>query len=86
MKTIFIDLVYMLLILLVILVIMAFIMSAIKVFGKDFRYKRINDDPIPDKTEQDKKKKEMCIKSIQTHVCPHCCEKCAWNVGDENEQ
>lgn len=24
--------------------------------------------------------KEMCKKSIQSGVCPHACEICAWNI------
>ena len=26
-------------------------------------------------------KAEMCRKSIQSGVCPHACDRCAWNVN-----
>lgn len=31
-------------------------------------------------------KKRLCAESRLTGVCPNCCEKCAWNVEEKNEQ
>lgn len=30
--------------------------------------------------------KEMCKKSIQSGVCPHACEICAWNILQQDER
>lgn len=34
----------------------------------------------PNKEEINKKKREMCGKAIQSNVCPHDCDICAWNT------
>ena len=28
----------------------------------------------------DEIKREMCKRAVQSGVCPHACEKCAWNT------
>lgn len=32
------------------------------------------------KDNSDEIKKEMCKRSLQSGVCPHYCDKCAWNT------
>ena len=34
----------------------------------------------PKKYNGDEVKKEMCRKSLQSNVCPHACDICAWNT------
>lgn len=28
----------------------------------------------------DEAKNEMCLRSLQSGVCPHDCDRCAWNI------
>ena len=35
------------------------------------------------KSESDAAKLEMCRRAINSNVCPHTCEICAWNVVHE---
>ena len=37
-------------------------------------------DPVEEKKKSDEAKREMCRKAIQSGVCPHACEICAWDV------
>ena len=32
------------------------------------------------KGNSDEVKKKMCERSVLSGVCPHCCDKCAWNT------
>lgn len=32
------------------------------------------------KENSDKAKKEMCKRAVQSGVCPHNCDICAWNI------
>jgi hypothetical protein len=48
-----------------------------KLFGR-FKKK----DPVEEKRKSDEAKREMCKRAIQSCVCPHACEICAWNVRD----
>lgn len=36
-----------------------------------------------DNEESDRLKAQMCIKAIQSGVCPDTCSICAWNTGKE---
>ena len=32
------------------------------------------------KGNSDEVKRKMCERSVLSGVCPHCCDKCAWNT------
>ncbi len=32
------------------------------------------------KENSDEQKREMCKKALQSGVCPHDCDRCAWNT------
>lgn len=39
-----------------------------------------------EKRMSDDMKREMCMRAIQSGVCPHTCGCCAWNVGLDLEE
>lgn len=47
-----------------------FIKLILKIFKIDGAKKEVSDET----------KIEMCSRAIQSGVCPHCCECCAWNT------
>lgn len=55
--------------------IIAFIKRVVGLFVKK--------DAEAEKRRSDEAKREMCKRAIQSNVCPHTCEICAWNtMGD----
>ena len=32
------------------------------------------------KENSDEIKRKMCERAVLSSVCPHCCDKCAWNI------
>lgn len=51
------------------------ITSITKAFFKLFTKK----DKQDEKRVSDEAKREMCRRAMQSGVCPHACERCAWN-------